>query len=83
MNHFIIQTAAAHMPAKCWGKYRRIAIIEVTSGVERVSMISDRAKGVVRVVRTWERLFSGTTDRCAYRRALAEATDYLATLVQS
>jgi hypothetical protein len=56
ISRFIIQTAAAHMPSSCkWGPYRRVAVLEVRDGVEWVAMISDRARGVVRVVATWER----------------------------
>ena len=36
-------------------------------------MISRRARGVVRVVATWERCNVGKTDRCAFSKARAEA----------
>lgn len=36
-------------------------------------MISLRAKGVKRIVATWEKLNVGKTDRCAFNRALNEA----------
>lgn len=77
---YIIQTAAACMPARCWGRYRRVAVLEVTGGVTRVAMISSRARGVVRVVSTWERLSVGKTTRCAYQRALLEARELVAEL---
>lgn len=73
MTHYIVQTASAQMPSSCMGTYRRIGVLEVAEGVTRASMISDRAKEVVRVVRTWEALNVGTTERCAYRVALREA----------
>jgi len=73
MSKFIVQSAAACMPNSCWGQYKRVAVLEVLDHVERVRMISERAQGVVRVVETWERLNVGRTERCAYRRALAEA----------
>lgn len=73
MSHYIVQTAAACMPNSCWGTYRRVALLEVKDGVESVAMISSRARGVVRVVQTWERLNVGKTERCAYERALTEA----------
>jgi hypothetical protein len=41
--------------------------------LRRFGMISDRARGVRRVVRTWERAKWGPRSRCAYERALAEA----------
>lgn len=72
-THFIVQTKSACMPQNCWGKYRRVAVLEVPEDVWEVPMISNRAKDVIRVVRTWERLNVGTTDRCAYQQALHDA----------
>jgi len=69
---YIVKTAAAKMPAKVKAPYRRVAVLEVTPGAAP-KMISARARGVVRVVQTWERQHVGLTDRCAYQRALAEA----------
>ena len=80
MTHYIVQTAAACMPNSCWGTYRRVAVLEVEQGVESVAMISERAKGVVSIVCTWERLNVGTTDRCAYEIALAEAHEMITEL---
>lgn len=74
-THYIVQDAAEKMPASCWGKYRRIAVLEVDADREHVSMISPRARGCHSIVATWEKLHVGTTDRCAYSRALVEATD--------
>ncbi len=79
MSRYIVKTAAARMPASCWGKYRRVAVLEVEPGAEP-RMISARARGVVRVVETWDALNVGTSDRCAYRRALAEAEALAANL---
>ena len=64
---YIVQTAAARMPASCWGRYRRAAVLEIDlsalpSGRTAPAMISTRARGVSRVVQTWERLHVGTTD---------------------
>ena len=73
MSKFIVQTATAQMPSSCKGTYRRIGVLEVADGVERASMISPRAKDVIRVVDTWESLNVGITERCAYRRALKDA----------
>ena len=77
---FIVQSSAACMPSSCWGRYRRVAVLEVQEGVDRVKMISPRALGVVRVVRTWEKRSVGSTERCAYRRALQEAQKLAASL---
>ncbi len=72
-THYIVQDATAKMPASCWGKYRRIAVLEVDADLEHVSMISDRAKGCHRIIEVWDRLHVGTTDRCAFARAMREA----------
>jgi hypothetical protein len=70
---YIVQTAAANMPSSCWGTYRRVAVLEVNDGLTRVAMISERARGVKRIVVLYDRLNVGKTDRCAYARALRNA----------
>ena len=72
-THYIVQTAAAKMPNRCKGTYRRVAVLEVTQGLGYVSMISERAVGCVRVVQTWEKCNVGLTEKSAYRRALRQA----------
>jgi len=89
---FIIQTAAAAIRT-CWGVYRRVAVLEVEVDAEGepvgVAMISERARGVVRIVETWEACNVGKVHRrggagrCAYSRALVEAEATLAGLVAS
>jgi hypothetical protein len=69
---FVVLDKAAKMPGTCWGIYRRVAVLEVTQGAIP-AMISRRARGVVRVVATWERCNVGKTDRCAFSKARAEA----------
>jgi len=70
---YIIKSVSACMPASCWGRYGKIAVLEVEAGLTDVSMCSERATGVVRVVEIWDRLSMGKTDRCAYAVAMAEA----------
>lgn len=70
---YIVKDAAARMPSSCWGRYRRVAVLEVDEGVTDVKMISDRARGVRRIVQTWERLNVGSTERCAFQVALTKA----------
>jgi hypothetical protein len=77
---YIIQTAAAQMPGSCKGWYKRIGLLCVDEGIDSVSMISERAKGVRYVVETWERLNVGRSEACAYQRALKEARDKRALL---
>lgn len=69
---FSVMTAAAAMPRSCWGTYRRVAVVEHLPGVVP-AMISERARGVVRVVETWEKCNVGKTERSAYAVALREA----------
>lgn len=75
MTTFIVQTAAAQMPASCWGAYRRVAVLEVEDDLTRVGMISPRARGVVRIVETWEKCNVGRTERGSYQRALRAANE--------
>jgi len=80
MTHFIVQTACAQMPSSVKATYRRVAVLEVREGTARASMISERSRDVLQIVETWERLHVGTTARCAYERALAEAEKMAARL---
>jgi len=76
MRTYIVQSATANMPSSCWGRYGRVAVLEVDSMMRTsVSMISERARGVIRVVRTWEKLNIGKTERCAFERAIAAAEE--------
>jgi hypothetical protein len=74
LNTFIIKDSSAKMPSSCKGIYRRVAVLEMEPGAPPPSMISERARGVVRIVRIWDKLSVGKTDRCSYRAALAEAS---------
>ena len=48
-TEFIVMTANAAMPASCKGRYGKVAVCEVEIGI-RPKMISERAKGMVRIV---------------------------------
>lgn len=79
-TEYIVMTRAACMPGHCWGKYGRVAVVEVDPAQLRPGdyeprMISDRARGVVEIVKTWERRNIGTTDQCAFNRVVAEAEE--------
>ena len=69
---YIVMTASAKMPSSCKGQYRRVAVVEAEPGVVP-AMISERAKGLVRIVQTWEACSVGKTERSAFARAKAEA----------
>jgi hypothetical protein len=82
----VVMTKAAHMPNSCWGRYTRVGLVEVDpsklpAGETTPRMLSDRARGVVRVVRTWEKCFDGSSDRCAASRALKAAQKLKAELM--
>lgn len=73
---FIVMTATAQVPSRMRrnGSYKRVAVIEIEAGFEGTpSMISERARGVARIVETWERCNVGKTTRSAFARAMAEA----------
>ena len=73
---YIVMTSSAHMPSSCRGTYRRVAVVQLdqyfTANNLRPAMISDRAKGVLRV-RDLGKHSVGKTERCAYARTLKEA----------
>lgn len=69
---FIVQSAAAPMPSSVKAPYRRVAVLRVVEGVESVSMISERARGVIEIVATWEKCHARGVDT-AYGRASLEA----------
>lgn len=73
MSKYIVVSKAARMPAGCWGRYRRVAVVEVRDPKAPVPAIDERGRNVVRIVETWERLNVGRTDKCAFERAMAEA----------
>ena len=74
MGKYIVISSSAKMPSSCRGRYRRVGVVELEPGVEGPpTMLSSRSRQVKPVVETWERLNVGTTERCAYQRALREA----------
>ena len=79
---YITQIASAQKPSSCKGKYIRIAVLEVNEGVQRASMISEKSRDIVRIVRIWEMVNVGTTPRAANHRVMAEAQKLAETLNQ-
>jgi hypothetical protein len=86
---YVIKESAAQMPSSNkFGRYGKIAVMEMEcdeSGQPRKpAMISERAKGCVRVVEIWDRLSMGTKrpygPKSAYARAMAEARAMIETL---
>ena len=76
MSRYVVVDKAAHIPNSCWGRYRKVAVVEVADDFPGIlAMISLHARGVLSIVEVWDRVFWGKTDRCAYGRALAAATE--------
>ncbi len=82
MDRFIVMTARACMPGSCFGSYsyRKVAVVEVSDTNTRPKQIHPRHKSVKRIVHLWDRLYAGSTNRCAYSRAYSAATDLAAEL---
>lgn len=80
---YVVMTSSAHMPQSCKGTYRRVAVVRVlyydwNRGV-KPAMISDRARGVSRVIDLGKHSV-GKTARCAYQQALVRAEELAAEL---
>jgi hypothetical protein len=77
MTHFIVMHRSAHMPNSCRGRYRRVGIVETDLPIgQEPKMLSTHARGVVKIVKTWERLNHTTGGpRTAFSRALVEAQE--------
>jgi hypothetical protein len=81
MAMHIVMEASAQVPSSWkWQRpMRKVAVVELTdeyaASGERPKMISDRAKGVAKIVEVWDRLNVGKTDKCAYRVTLKEAQE--------
>jgi hypothetical protein len=71
-TEFIVMSSSVPTSPAMFGTYRYIAVCEVVAGM-RPKMISERAKGMVRIITTTGPLSVGKTKRCAYQRGLAEA----------
>ena len=71
---YIVKISAARMPSRCWGRYVHVAVLEVEPGIRAHDvMISERSRGVRRVVECWRKCSVGKTSRSASERALSEA----------
>lgn len=80
MAMHIVMTASAKMPSSCKGRYGKVAVVQLnqhyTAQGLRPKMISDRAKGILRIVWQSGPQNMGTTPKCGFQRALAEAHRY-------
>ena len=73
---WIVMTSSKKMPSRCWGRYANVAIVQLNQEYAakdlKPSMISERAKGVLRMIHLGHHNV-GSTKRCAFQVALAEA----------
>ncbi len=73
---FITMTASCTPASSCNYPYRRHAVVELDPGfVGRPRQISDRARGIRRIIQRWENCCVGKTRYCASRVAATEAQD--------
>jgi len=83
MDRFIVMSKRAEMPNSCMGgcNYYRVAVVEIDpSHGKEPAMISKRAKGVVSILKIWEKTYKGTTSKSSYYKALEEATKIVSML---
>jgi len=77
MPRFIVMTSSAKMPMSCKGRYGNVAVVELTEEYAAANkvplLISERARGVARIVWHSGPCNIGSTDRCAFARAMIDA----------
>ena len=75
-TEFVVRDSSAHQPSSRKWKHprRRVAVLEVEPGAVP-AMISERARGVIRIVRVWEDLYTGPSQHCQYARAMSAARE--------
>jgi len=76
---YVVKTSAAAMPQRCWGRYGNVAVLLVEDDATP-KMISERAKGVIKIVSYEGRLHCGKTERSAFQKALKRANELAAKL---
>jgi hypothetical protein len=81
MSEYIIMSSSAKVAGKAakFGRYRHVAVLEIEPGT-KPAMISERARGVLRVVWDSGAVSVGKTEKSAYARAQREAAELLVKL---
>ena len=77
MSKYVVKASMAHQPSsRKWRHNRmRVGVMEMQDDAPAPKILSERARGCLRVVRTWEDLYQGTSDRDQYSRAWKAACD--------
>jgi len=80
----IVMDACAPSRGKWQHPRRKVAVVQLTQEYTaknwRPKMISDRARGVLRIIATWNNLYVGKTDKCEYAVRLKAAEELAARL---
>jgi hypothetical protein len=71
---FVVKTSSSRLGNNCYGKYANVAVIE-TDGITKPKMISERPKGVIRIIRKETNCNMGTTLRSSFGQACEYAVD--------
>jgi hypothetical protein len=74
-TRYIVMTSSAKVPSswKWHAAYRRVAVVETNLKEGEPKFIGDHARGVIRIVETWERCHVGKTERDEFSRAYRDA----------
>lgn len=71
---YYVKVSAAQMPSNCYGKYKRVALVKIKNGSNRLPIrISPLDKSVDHILMLWDKVNVGITSRSAYSRVLTEA----------
>ena len=79
----VIKISQEKMPFSCWGRYGRVAVMEMEADAPFPAMISSRARGCVKVHKVWNKLFWGISAQCALRRAEEAARRLIKTMEEN
>jgi len=79
MAMHVVMTSSAKMPSSVRAAYVNVAVVqlnqEYTANNWRPKMISERARGVLRVIRLGHYPAAGKTDRSGYQQAMKRANE--------
>jgi hypothetical protein len=76
-GHYVVKVSCAKTPSSWKWKHRRthVAVMHVDSTVDYPRMISERARGVRRIVEFWGAQYDGPSVRCQAYLARTKAED--------
>jgi hypothetical protein len=77
---FVVRASAAMMPAKCWGRYQHVGVVEMWDGSTSCAQLRNTRSQAIRWYRG--KLFSGSSGRCAAALACVIAMGVARTLTR-